>query len=221
MKQTNPQVEGLKEKVTLTDVLRKRTAGIIDPIVTFLARFHLSPDTLTVIGMLSHFLMAYLIAIGEMRWAGLAMAILAPLDALDGALARKLGRKQGGFGAFLDSTLDRLAEIILFGGFIYYYLQTGELVMLALSYVAVTGSLMVSYARSKAESLHMTAKGGMMSRVERYVLMTVFLILDYPGVVVGGLAIFTYVTFGQRMYHVWRQYYHTKRDEDGVEGITG
>lgn len=198
----------MKEKPTLTDKLRVKAVVVIDPIVTFLARYRLSPDTLTVMGMLSHFLLAYLIAIGQMTWAGIAMAILAPLDALDGALARKLGRKQGGFGAFLDSTLDRLAEIILFGGFIYYYLQTGDLLMLGLSYVAVTGSLMVSYTRSKAESLNMSAKGGILSRVERYVLMLVLLILNQPDLAVIILAIFTYVTVGQRMYLVWRQYYH-------------
>lgn len=208
MKETNTQTEKPLERPTLTDVLRKQTVGIIDPVVTFLAKYHFSPDTLTVIGMLSHFFLAYLIAIGEMRWAGIAMIFLAPLDALDGALARKLGRKQGGFGAFLDSTLDRLAEIILFGGFIYYYLQGGEVAMLGLSYVAITGSLMVSYTRSKAESLQMSAKVGIMSRVERYVLILFFLIIDYPGVAVGVLAVFTYVTVGQRMYHVWRQYYH-------------
>ncbi|MCA9875478.1 MAG: CDP-alcohol phosphatidyltransferase family protein [Anaerolineales bacterium] len=217
MNKTDSQTSQTVEKPTLTDILRKRTVGIIDPIVTLLAKYHFSPDTLTVIGMLSHFLLAYLIAIGEMRWAGIAMIILAPLDALDGSLARKLGRKQGGFGAFLDSTLDRLAEIILFAGFIYYYQQRGEVAMLALSYVAITGSLMVSYTRSKAESLHMSAKVGIMSRVERYVLMMFFLVIDYPGVAVGVLAVFTYVTVGQRMYHVWYQYYHTKNHETDDE----
>ncbi|MBK8985428.1 MAG: CDP-alcohol phosphatidyltransferase family protein [Chloroflexi bacterium] len=200
------------EKPTLTDRLRVKTVGIIDPIVTFLARYHFSPDTLTVLGMLSHFFLAYLIAIGQMRWAGIAMIFLAPLDALDGALARKLGRKQGGFGAFLDSTLDRLAEIILFGGFIYYYLQAGDVTMLGLSYVAITGSLMVSYTRSKAESLKLSAKVGMMSRVERYVLMLFFLIIGYPGVAVGALAVLTYVTLGQRMYHVWYQFYGAQKE---------
>lgn len=213
MKQTESETSKV-EKHTLTDTLRGKTAVVIDPIVTFLAKYHLSPDTLTVVGMLSHFFLAYLIAIGEMRWAGIAMIFLAPLDALDGALARKLGRKQGGFGAFLDSTLDRLAEIILFGGFIYYYVQTDDVVMLGLAYVAITGSLMVSYTRSKAESLHMSAKVGIMSRVERYVLMLVFLILNYPAVAVGILAVFTYVTVGQRMYHVWYQYYRESAHEE-------
>jgi CDP-diacylglycerol---glycerol-3-phosphate 3-phosphatidyltransferase len=159
------------------------------------------------------------VAIGEMRWAGIAMAILAPLDALDGSLARKLGRKQGGFGAYLDSTLDRMAEIILFGGFIYYYMQLDDTAMLGLSYLAVSGSLMVSYSRAKAESLGMEAKVGIASRVERYVLMLVLLILNYPSVAIVLLAVTTYVTVGQRMYYVWYQYYYLANKEE-AEAVT-
>lgn len=206
-----------QEKPTITDTLRKKTVGIIDPVVTFLAKYNVSPDALTVGGMLAHFLLAYLVAIGEMRWAGIAMVLLAPLDALDGSLARKMGRKQGGFGAFLDSTLDRMAEIILFGGFIYYYLQKGDAQMLGLSYIAITGSLMVSYSRGKAESLGMEAKVGIGSRVERYILMMVLLILDKPSWAVVLLAIMTWVTVGQRMYHVWYQYHHLAKQEDPTE----
>jgi CDP-diacylglycerol--glycerol-3-phosphate 3-phosphatidyltransferase len=217
-RELNMEPEAKKEeapqKQTLTDILRVKTVGIIDPIVTFLAKYHVSPDALTVIGMLAHFFLAYLVAIGEFRWAGIAMILLAPLDALDGSLARKMGRKQGGFGAYLDSTLDRLAEIILFGGFIYYYLQDGNAPMLAISYLAITGSLMVSYSRGKAESLGMDAKVGVGSRVERYVVMVVFLLLGYPGWGIVLLAIMTYVTVGQRMFHVWKQYQQLAKQEE-------
>ncbi|MFO7683041.1 MAG: CDP-alcohol phosphatidyltransferase family protein [Chloroflexota bacterium] len=219
MEPSETKSEKPTRKQTLTDMLRVRTVKIIDPIVTFLAKYHVSPDLLTVGGMLSHFLLAYLVAIGEMRWAGIAMAILAPLDALDGSLARKLGRKQGGFGAYLDSTLDRMAEIILFGGFIYYYMQLNDTAMLGLSYLAVSGSLMVSYSRAKAESLGMEAKVGIASRVERYVLMLVLLILDYPSVAIVLLAVTTYVTVGQRMYYVWYQYYYLANKEE-AEAVT-
>lgn len=194
-------------KPTLTDRLRGYARPVIDPVVTFLARYRLSPDVLTVAGMLAHFLLAYLIAIGEMRWAGIATLLLAPLDAFDGALARKLGRKQGGFGAFLDSTLDRLAEIILFGGFIYYFMMLDDPQMLAITYFAVTGSLMVSYARARAESLGYDSKVGIASRVERYAVLIIFLILDLPNIALILLAIFTYVTLAQRMYRVWDQAY--------------
>ena len=190
---------------TLTDQLRVRTRFLIDPVVEMLARFKLSPDLLTVIGALTHVLFAYLIAIGEFRWAALAIALFSPLDALDGALARRLGRKQGGFGAFLDSSLDRLAEIVLYGGFIVYYYVNANPLMLAVAYLAATGSLMVSYARSRAEALGFEAKMGVLSRVERYVVLVVFLALAMPQIALPILAAFTYFTFFQRMYAVWKK----------------
>jgi CDP-diacylglycerol--glycerol-3-phosphate 3-phosphatidyltransferase len=116
-----------------------------------------------------------------------------------------LGRKQGGFGAFLDSTFDRLAEIILFGGFIWYYFSQGELLYLSLAYVAITGSVMVSYARARAEGLGYDCKVGIASRVERYGVLVLFLLLNLPHVALIILALATYFTVGQRMFYVWRQ----------------
>jgi len=214
MNQSNSAETTSPPKKTLTDELRVRTRFLIDPVVTFMARYKLSPDLLTVIGMLAHFLFAWLIAMGEMRWAGVAMLILAPLDAFDGALSRKLGRKQDGFGAFLDSTLDRFAEVILFGGFIYYYMVQDNPQMLAVAYVAVTGSLLVSYSRSKAESLGYNSKIGIASRVERYFFLIIMLILNLPEIALWVLAILTYVTVAQRMYHVWKQEYGSSKEEE-------
>ena len=194
-----------QEKKTFTDYLRIYTRFIIEPIVDFMARYRFSPDFLTIVGTLSHILFAWLIATGEMRWASVAMFFLAPLDALDGALARKLGRKQSGFGAFLDSTLDRLAEIILFSGFIMYYVSQNDALYLLVAYLAITGSLMVSYARARAEALGYSCKVGVLSRVERYAVMMFFLVLDLPHVALIILAVFTYITVFQRMYHVYKQ----------------
>lgn len=194
-----------QEKETLTDILRRRTVFIVDPIVTVMARLGISPNTLTVLGMLAHFLLAWLIAQGEMRWAAAGIMLIAPLDALDGALARKRGLSQGNFGAFLDSTLDRIAEIILFGGFIFYYGAQEDTWMLATTYIAITGSLMVSYTRARAESLDHNAKVGILSRVERYAVLTLALLLDWPAVALIITAIFTYITVAQRTFHVWVQ----------------
>jgi len=193
------------EKLTLTDHLRRLAVPVIDPIVTVLARLGFSPDTLTVVGFLFHFLFAYLIAVGEFRWAAVAIAAISPLDALDGSLARKLGHTQGGFGAFLDSTLDRVAEIVLFGGFILYYVAEGDAVMLGIAYAAITGSLMVSYARARAEALGLSAKIGILGRVERYLLLTLALFFLVPAWGLVILAVMTYFTFGQRMWHVYKQ----------------
>jgi len=192
-------------KPILTDQLRVWTAGIIDPIVTLLARLHVSPDLLTILGMLLHILYAWLIASGYMTIAGIAILVFVPLDALDGSLARKIGRTGGNFGAFLDSTSDRMAEIILFVGYIYYFGTRDDFWMTAAAYAALTGSMMVSYTRSRAESLGFSCKVGLFTRVERYVVIIVTLILSLPEVGLVILALGTYITFGQRVYHVWRQ----------------
>lgn len=205
-------VSPVKERKTLTDFMRANTKFIIDPVVTYLARYRFSPDGLTVVGMLAHFLFAWLIAEGQMTWAAVAIFFIAPLDAFDGALARKLGRKQGGFGAFLDSTLDRLAEIILFGGFILFYMREENAMMLGVAYLAITGSIMVSYARARAESLGYDCKVGIASRVERYFVIIGFLFFNLPDVALIILAAATYITVGQRMYHVWLQAYHLSEE---------
>lgn len=212
MTQPNSPQAAASERITLTDFLRVRTRFIVDPVVTFLARFQLSPDFLTVLGMASHFLFAWLIANGRFQIAAITIFFIAPLDALDGALARKLGRQQNGFGAFLDSTLDRVAEIILFSGFLWYYGAQGDTLMTALAYLAITGSLMVSYTRARAESLGLSAKVGILSRVERYAVLTTFMVLNLPQVALVILALFTYVTMGQRMFHVWRQSFHATNE---------
>ncbi|KPK10528.1 MAG: hypothetical protein AMJ56_07800, partial [Anaerolineae bacterium SG8_19] len=200
------------EKKTLTDQLRARSVGIIDPIVTFLAQVGVSPDLLTILGMLLHFLFAWLIASGEFFWAGIAIFIFVPLDALDGALARKIGREQGNFGAFLDSTSDRiaeiiLAEIILYAGYISYFYQHDNPWMVLATYVAITGSIMVSYTRSRAEALGISCKVGLLTRVERYVVIVATLVLSVflPILVQVGILILaagTWFTVGQRVYHV-------------------
>lgn len=197
------------EPITLTDRLRRIMAGGLDPVVTFLARIGLKPDMLTVLGMLLHFLFAWLIATGEFLWAGLAIFIFVPLDALDGSLARKIGRR-GTFGAFLDSTSDRIAEIVLYSGYISWFTQQEQFLVVTAAYAAITGSLMVSYARARAEALDYNCKVGLFSRVERYVIIVASLVLsvfleELAAVGLYVLAIGTWFTVGQRVYHVWKQ----------------
>lgn len=201
---TSPETAS-QEKRTLTDTLRTRTHFIVDPVVSFLAQRGISPNLLTVSGMLAHFLVALLIARGQMQWAAVLLLLVAPLDALDGALARKLGREARDFGAFLDSTLDRLAEIVLFGGFLFYYARTGNQVMMATAYIGITGSLMVSYARARAEGLRIPCKIGLLSRVERYAILMVALLADRPAIGLIIVAILSYITVAQRVFHVWQR----------------
>lgn len=190
---------------TLTDFLRVNTRFIIDPIVTVMDRLGFTPNALTVLGLLAHFFFAYLIITGTLRWAAVAIFFLGPLDAFDGALSRRQGRVQGGFGAFLDSTLDRIAEVVLFGALIAYFGALGDQTSLILAYVAISGSLMVSYTRGRAEALGYDCKVGLFSRVERYGVICLGLVFNVPHVLVIVLAVGTWFTVGQRVYHVWKQ----------------
>lgn len=192
------------EPVTVTDRLRARATGILEPVVGFLARIGVSPDMLTVLGMLLHFLFAWLLATGQFLWAGIAIFIFVPLDALDGALARKIGR-QGKFGAFLDSNSDRVAEIILYSGYISWFTQQEQFLVVTAAYAAATGSLMVSYSRARAEALGYNCKIGLFSRVERYVVIVASLMLGFADIGLYILAVGTWLTFAQRVYHVWKQ----------------
>jgi len=203
---TPPQPSG---PITLTDRLRAIAANLLDPVVSFLARLGVSPDMLTVLGMLLHFLFAWLIATGQFVWAGILIMVFVPLDALDGALARKTGRT-GNFGAFLDSNSDRIAEIILYSGYISWFTQQEDFLAVTAAYAAVTGSLMVSYTRARAESLGYNCKIGLFSRVERYVVIVASLVLTafIPETAAFGLyllAFGTWITVAQRIIHVWRQ----------------
>ena len=181
---------------------RETTAPIITPIVAFLDRLKFSPDLLTVIGMLGHLPVAYLIIIGRFTTAGLLLAFFALFDALDGPLARLQNAAPRPFGAFLDSALDRLAEIILFGGFLLYAFLQDDLLLFIFSFLACTGSLMVSYARARAEGLGIECKVGLFGRVERYILIVILLLFAQPLWIVIALAPLTYLTFIQRMIHV-------------------
>lgn len=193
------------ERKTVTDHLRQSSRVIIDPIVTILAKWGVHPNTLTLLGLLVHIPIAWLIATDQFRWAAI-VGILSTVDALDGALARKLGIAQkGGFGSFLDSTVDRIAEIILFGGFLYYFNAQGNSLGLLIAYAAVTGSVMVSYARARAEGMGYSCKEGLLSRVERYLILFLCGLAQQPFLCVAILAFGTWVTVIQRFYVVWQQ----------------
>jgi CDP-diacylglycerol---glycerol-3-phosphate 3-phosphatidyltransferase len=208
MSRTEPR----KEPLTLTDYMRRYSAGVVNPLVTLLARLGVSPNLLTLLGMALHGLFAWLVIIGEMRWAALAIFIFVPLDSLDGALARRTGRQDGNFGAFLDSTSDRIAEIILFAGFVLFFVAQDSPWLVLATYAALGGSIMVSYARSRAEALGISCKVGLLTRVERYVVLVAALVFNRPDIGMVVLAVGTWFTVAQRVHRVWAE---TRRNPEG------
>lgn len=132
------------------------------------------------------------------------MLILTPIDALDGTMARMLGEPTA-FGAFVDSVSDRYAELALFGGLMYYFVTQMNTLGVVLAFSASAGSVMVSYARARAESNGYEAKVGIMTRVERYLVLAPLLVFNKPLIALWILAILTNFTALQRIWFVRRQ----------------
>lgn len=192
-----------KKKTTLTQWGRQVTRGIVDPIVAVLAQWGFSPNLLTVASLLANILAAVLMAHGEFIWAAIVLLILGPLDGLDGALARLLD-KSSRVGAFLDSNFDRLSESALYLGLLWHFQGQGAHTELVLIYLTITGSLMVSYARARAESLGADCQIGLMTRLERFLVLLIGLFSGYLTVALSVLAVLTYLTVFQRIWHTKR-----------------
>lgn len=191
---------------TLTDQMRAIFKSVLDPIAAFFNRLGILPNTMTLIGLAGHTLGAFFLYQGNMTVGGLLLLALAPIDALDGTMARLRGEPSD-FGAFVDSVTDRYSELVLFLALIIFYAQQGEWTNCIVVYLAASGSVMVSYVRSRAESLGYEAKVGILSRFERYVVLVPSLILNIPMVGLWILAIMANLTAFQRILHVRRQAY--------------
>lgn len=188
--------------------LRPRAQFLIDPVVKILARLGITPNALTVFGFLLNVVAGALIAAGLPFWGGVMMtAIAMPADALDGSLARATGR-QSKFGGFLDSVLDRFAEAAILLGMAWNFLARGDALSTWACFLALLGSIMVSYTRARAEGLGLECKVGLFSRFGRFALIALGL-LAYPifqqslVVMVWALAILSSFTAIQRIVHVY------------------
>lgn len=195
-----------KKTMSFTDFLRVRFKGVLDPIGGFLNKIGLKPNMVTIFGLFGNIAAAYLLAIGEITWGGVLVLIFAPIDALDGTMARLRGETTR-FGGFVDSVTDRYSELLVFGGLLIYYANQSLMIPTILCFIAAGGSLMVSYTRARAESLKYEAKVGFLTRVERYLILIPCLIFNWPLVALWVLAIFTNLTAIQRIYSVRKQAY--------------
>lgn len=193
-----------QEKMTLTQWGREMTKGIVEPIADLLAKWGFSPNLLTAAGLLANMAAALLLARGDLIWAGVVLLVLGPLDGLDGALARRLNQTSRA-GAFLDSNFDRLSEIAVYLGLVWHYQAEGFPAGVILTYLTITGSLMVSYTRARAEALGAECQVGIMTRMERFVVLLIGLFSGYMTAALAALAAFTYVTVLQRIWHTRKE----------------
>lgn len=212
MSTSHPSAHDLRRGDSLLST-RVKEAGraALAPVVRLAVRLHLTANTVTVIGFLIVVAASVLVATGNLLAGALILTAGSLLDAVDGALARATGGTTA-FGGFLDSTLDRAAEAVLFGAIAAYYLlnSANPTAPVLLAMVALTGSFLVSYTRARAEGLGMSAEVGLAPRVERLVLAIGGIGLAGIGFEIGLIgalgvvAILSVATTAQRIWHVQR-----------------
>ena len=190
-----------------SEVVRRYSQGFLETLARFISATGLSPNVVTIIGFLLIIGVAIVLSQGYFFLGGLLIIGVTLFDAIDGAMARMMGRTSR-FGAFLDSTLDRFSEAVIFLGLFIYFIGENQHQELILIYATVVGSLMVSYARARAEGIGVPLKDGLLARFERIFILCTGLLTDWLFgwliLALWILAIFSNLTAFQRMYLVWR-----------------
>jgi CDP-diacylglycerol--glycerol-3-phosphate 3-phosphatidyltransferase len=204
------------EPRTFSDNMRVWFKGVLDPIAGVLLRLGLMPNTITLTGLAGNIIGAVLLATGSFLAGGLLVLVMGPIDALDGAMARLRGESSD-FGGFVDSVTDRYSELFIYAGLTFFFAGRADSTMVVLTFLAAAGSVLVSYVKARAESLGFTARGGWLSRLERYMVLAPALVLTGLGVTlaapigIGLIALLANVTALQRIAIVRRQAHHRGR----------
>ncbi len=191
-------------RLTFTDRLRVWFKWFLDPVGSFFNRLGMTPIMMTILGLAGNAVGAYFLARGQMTLGGWFVLLMTPIDALDGTMARLRGEPSD-WGAFVDSVSDRYSELIILGGLLFYFLDIGNETGAMLTFAAAAGSVLVSYVKARAESLRFEAKGGILTRVERYLVLAPLLVVNQPLWAVGIIAVLANITALQRIALVRRQ----------------
>jgi len=176
---------------------------LIRPLARVLSSIRVRPDTLTIAGWVLSVCAATLFALGYTKTAGAVMLFAGLFDALDGAVARE-SNLMSSFGAFLDSTLDRLSESAIFVGIVFFYASSSMPYEALLAGVAMSFSLMTSYTRARAEGLGFECEVGLLERAGRVAILSLFSLTGFLIAGVGLVAVGALVTTAQRIFHVRR-----------------
>jgi CDP-diacylglycerol---glycerol-3-phosphate 3-phosphatidyltransferase len=193
---------------TFTDYLRLWFKWVLDPIGGFLNRLGLTPNMVTMLGLLGNTVGAIYLARGEMLTGAIWITLMTPVDGLDGTMARLRGEASD-FGAYVDSVSDRYSELIIYGGLLYHFLSLGEPLGGMLTFGAAAGSVLVSYVKARAEGLGYEAKIGLLTRAERYIVLAPSLVFNQLLFGLGIIAVFANITALQRIWYV-RKHAHAK-----------
>jgi CDP-diacylglycerol---glycerol-3-phosphate 3-phosphatidyltransferase len=178
------------------------------PFLWFFSRSGFSPNFITILGMGCAVVCGYFLAVGRVPLSAVFFALSGVLDLVDGYVAKKLDRVTV-FGSFLDSFSDRVADAAIYIGIAVYYMRLGEGVYVGLALVLLVVSFLISYTRSKAESLDVTCKAGLMSRAPRFLAVGVGLFFNGLSpwvlkVVLWVVMALMVETLAARLFEVWK-----------------
>jgi CDP-diacylglycerol---glycerol-3-phosphate 3-phosphatidyltransferase len=189
---------------------RAAVGRVADPVARALLRAGVTPDAVTVVGTLGVLVAATFAALGHLLVATIIATVSALTDILDGAMARARGTSSR-FGAFLDSSMDRVADGAIFASLAYWLFTTGEPGAAVGALLVLVTSQVISYVRARAEALGLTANVGLIERPERLIAIGVGGLCAGFGwpvgmyIVLWTLGVLSVVTVGQRIVHVYRQ----------------
>lgn len=193
-----------KKAFTLEGFLRQVFKGVLEGIGGWLNSMGVRPNMVTIAGLVGNVMAAVLIAFGKLTWGGLIAMLMGPLDAVDGTMAR-LRNESSAYGGFVDSVMDRYDELIILAGLLIHFQQQGDWLGGLLVYFAAMGSVLVSYVRARAETLGFNAKVGILTRVERYLILIPGIIFNKPLISLGIIAVLANFTALQRFFYVRKQ----------------
>ncbi len=184
--------------------------AIINRIVRWLALSRIHPNVLTFIGLVINIGAALLFAMGSFRWAGVVVICAGLFDMVDGRVARATSQVTA-FGGFFDSVMDRYSDLALYMGLLVYYASINRFFYIVLTAIVMTGSVMVSYSRARAENVIPKCKVGFLERPERIVLIILGALGNRMAAVLWVIAVLSNLTVIHRMIYTWQE---CKRLED-------
>ena len=190
--------------MTFTEAIGVGCGAIIKRIVAWLALSRIHPNALTFFGLVINIVAAFLFAKGSFRWAGVVVICAGLFDMVDGRVARATDRFTH-FGGFFDSVLDRYSDLALFMGLLVYYASINRFFYIVLTAIVMTGSVMVSYVRARAECTIPKCKVGFLERPERVVLIIIGALFNRMAPVLWVIAVLSNLTVVHRMIYTWRK----------------
>ena len=193
-----------KSPITFTERLRILFKLPLSKIGLFFHALGIKPNWITLFGLLGTIIGSFFVSQGNLLLGGAIILVMGPIDALDGAVARA-GEEVTRFGAFIDSVSDRYIEIIIYTGLLWYFITQDDILGIVLTFLASSGSVLVSYTRARAQSLGMETKVGILTRFERMIVIGPSLIISQPLVGVALVAFLANITAFQRISDVKRQ----------------